>query len=132
MPGKLLIDTLAKIIIIFFSMIHRNNKERFGEVLIKVGCGSKKHSCRQNQRDLFHYLFYLYIYFTIIFLSLQKLIEELGKLLIDPLAKINIFFSMLHRNKKEMLSEVLTRLGCGSKKSSCRQNQRYLFYYLFY
>ena len=112
-------------------MIHRNNKERFGEVLIKVGCGSKKHSCRQNQRDLFHYLFYLYIYFIIIFLSLQKLIEEPGKLLIDPLAKINIFFSMLHRNKKEMLGEVLTGLRCGNEKSSRRRNKSGPLYYLF-
>ena len=31
-------------------------------------------------------------------------IEEPGKLLIDPLAKINIFFSMIHRNENEMLS----------------------------
>ena len=53
------------------------------------------------------------------------LIEELGKFLINPLAKINIFFSMVHRNKKDRLGEVLTRLGCG-------QNKGDLLYYLFY
>ena len=42
-------------------------------------------------------------------------IEEPGKLHIDPLAKISIFFSMIHRNKNEMLSEVLTRLSLVDK-----------------
>ena len=53
-------------------------------------------------------------------------IEEPGKLLIDPLAKINIFFSMIHRNKNEMLNEVLTRLALANKI------KKTFFYYLFY
>ena len=61
-------------------------------------------------------------FFYYIYLAVQRLIEELGKLLIDPLAKINIFFSMIHRNKKERLDKVLIKLGCGNKKSSWRQN----------
>ena len=68
---------------------------------------------------LFYYLF-LFKYLVV-----QRQIEELGKLFIDPLAKMNIFFSMIDKNKKERLGEVLTRLGCG-------QNQRdfILFFYI--
>ena len=33
-----------------------------------------------------------------------------------PLAKINIIFSFNDRNKKERVSEVLTRLRCGNEK----------------
>ena len=66
------------------------------------------------------------LFILLIYLAVQRLIEVLSKLLIDPPTKINIFFlSMIHRNRKEKLNEVLTRLDCG-------QNQRYLFYCLFY
>ena len=58
--------------------------------------------------------------------------EGPGKLSIDPITKSNIFFSMIQRNKKEKFGEVLTRLGCESKKGSCRRNSRDFFYYLFY
>ena len=59
---------------------------------------------------------------------------ELGKLLINPLAKIDLFFFFLIIlwNKKERLDVVLIRLSCGSKKASCRQIQSDLFYHLFY
>ena len=63
-------------------------------------------------------LFVLFIYF-----AFQRLIEEPGKLSINPLPKLT-FFSMINRSKKERLIDVLTKLGCG-------QNQRYLFHYFF-
>ena len=56
------------------------------------------------------------LFILLIYLSLQRLIEEPGKLLIDHLANINLFFfSMIHWNQKEGLDVVSTRLGCGSK-----------------
>ena len=63
------------------------------------------------------------IIFLFIYLVIQRLIEESGKLSINLLTKINIF-STIHWNKKERLSDVLTRLDCG-------QNQIDLFYNLF-
>ena len=122
---KLFIDPLAKINI--FSMTHRNKKERLSEVLIRLGCESKKSTCRQNQRYLFCYLFYQYIYFIFIFNLRRLIIEEPSKFLIDLLVKINIFFPTIHRNKKERFSEVLSRQGCGSKRGSYKQKQRDLF-----
>ena len=48
-----------------------------------------------------------------------------------PLTKINIIFSINDRNKKERVSEVVTRLRCGNEKSSCKRNKRGPLYYLF-
>ena len=96
---KLFIDPLAKINI--FSMTHRNKKERLSEVLIRLGCESKKSTCRQNQRYLFCYLFYQYIYFIFIFNLRRLIIEEPSKFLINPLVKINIFFLWFIGTKKK-------------------------------
>ncbi|KAL4626183.1 hypothetical protein ACB092_05G077500 [Castanea dentata] len=63
-------------------------------------------------------IFSCIFFFSFIHLVIQRLVEDPGNLCIDPLTKINIF-SMIHRNKKESLREVLTRLGCESKKGSC-------------
>ena len=51
------------------------------------------------------------IYFINIF-NRSKANRGLSKLLINPPVKINLFFFflMIHRNKKERLSKVLTRL----------------------
>ena len=105
----------------FFSMIHGNKKGRLEEVLTRLGCKGKYGSCTQNQRDLFYY-FFINIFILFLYLVVQRLIENLGKLLIDPLAKIYIFFfSIIIRNqKKKRLGKVLVRLGCGSKKGYCR------------
>ena len=110
---KLSISPLTKINI-FFSIIHRNKKESLGEVLTRLDCESKKGSCRLKRFFLFFIL--------LIYLAVQRLIGELGKLLIYPLAKTNIFFSMINRNKKERLNKILTMLGSGCKKGFCRQN----------
>ena len=53
--------------------------------------GSKKRSCRQNQKDFF------IIYFIYIFILL---LEEPGKLLINPVAKINKFFFYASKKQK--------------------------------
>jgi len=80
--GKLSIDSLTKINI--FSMFHRNKKERFGKVLTRLSCGKWLLQTKSNRSFLLFILF--------IFLAVQRLIEDFGKLLIDSLAKINIFF----------------------------------------
>ena len=45
-------------------------------------------------KEIFSIIYiYIYIYiFFFFYLTVRTLIEELGKLLINPLAKINIFF----------------------------------------
>ena len=43
-------------------MNHRNNKESLSEVLTGLGYASKTSTYRQNYKDLFYYLFYLYIF----------------------------------------------------------------------
>jgi len=74
----LFIDPLAKINI--FPMTHRDKTERLGKVLTRLGRLQTK-----SKRS-----FLLFILF--INLAVQKLIEEPCELLIDLLAKINIFF----------------------------------------
>ena len=65
-------------------MIHRNKRDRLGEVVTKLSCG-------QNKRDI-SIIYFINIFILFIYFSLQRLIIELGKLSIDPLAKIIIFF----------------------------------------
>ena len=91
-----------------------NKRERLKEV--KTSKVKTRLGCGLYQRDIFY--FYLFIYLVI-----QRLIEESGKLSINLLTKINIF-STIHWNKKERLDDDLTRLDCG-------QNQIDLFYNLF-
>ena len=83
----------------FFSMIHGNKKGRLEEVLTRLGCKGKHGSCTQNQRDLFYY-FFINIFILFLYLVVQRLIEHLGKLLINHLTKIYIFFPIIIRNKK--------------------------------
>ena len=64
-------------------------------------------------KEIFSIIDLLNILILFINLAVWKPVKESGKLIIDHLAKINIFFSMIHINKKEMLSKVLAKLGCG-------------------
>ena len=98
--GKLLIDPIANInifIFIFYNSYEQKIKARQGPDYAGLWTKLKRS-------------FLLFILF--IYLVIQRLIEELGKLSIDSLTKINIY-SMFHRNKKERFGKVLTGLSCG-------------------
>ena len=127
----LAVQRLIKEQLTFFSIILWNKKERLVEVLTRLGYGVKKVFADKIE-NIFSILYFINIFILFTYVSIQKLIENPGKLLIDPLAKISIFCSMIHRNRKDRLGKVLARLGCGSKKGSCRQNRRDILLYLFY
>ncbi|KAL4626258.1 hypothetical protein ACB092_05G083200 [Castanea dentata] len=52
-------------------------------------------------KHIFSIIYIIYRFIIFINLAVQRLIEELGKLLIDPLAKINIFFYYSQEQKRK-------------------------------
>ena len=85
--SKLIIDPLVKSNIFFFHLIHRKKKRKEKKRKAWLGWVVKVKNAIANKTKVIFLLFILFIY-----LAIQLLIEEQGKLLINPLAKINIMF----------------------------------------
>ena len=83
-------------------------------------------------KDIFSIIYFINIFILFIYFSLQRLITEPGKLSIDPLTKIIIFFLWFIGTKKERLCDFWLDWIVEVKKAFTEKRLKDLLYYLFY